>query len=112
MPIISFKCSEAGCNEYARYEYDSRKEAEQLQGRYGNGQWKCLRHLDACKILSLINLKTVCNFESQANESLKKCFWDTGSGFCSGPGFRAWAKDFPAGTKIIVTTEVVLPETT
>lgn len=30
-------------------------------------------------------------------------------GFVYGPGFRAFAKDFPAGTVLRVTAEVILP---
>ncbi|AYD83936.1 hypothetical protein SEA_GETALONG_76 [Gordonia phage Getalong] len=36
-------------------------------------------------------------------------FWAR-HGFVTGPGFKAWADDFPAGTTLIVTAEVVLPE--
>jgi hypothetical protein len=33
----------------------------------------------------------------------------TGSGFQHGPGFRAFANDFPVGTRLIVTARLELP---
>jgi hypothetical protein len=43
-----------------------------------------------------------------------KLFWYSpdrrgASGFSYGPGFKAFAKDFPEGTQLIVTTRVITP---
>lgn len=49
------------------------------------------------------------------NEFLDGLYWTAegerpGSGFTYGPGFKAFGRDFPEGTKLIVTAEVVLPD--
>lgn len=36
-------------------------------------------------------------------------FWDKRQGFTYGPGFKAYASDFPPGTKLIVTARIELP---
>lgn len=35
-------------------------------------------------------------------------FWEH-QGLVTGPGFKAWADDFPEGTTLVVTVEAVLP---
>ncbi len=42
------------------------------------------------------------------NETSIGLYWGH-SGFMFGPGFKAWAKDFPVGTRIRVTAEITLP---
>lgn len=46
---------------------------------------------------------------------LKGLFWigegeSSGSGFTFGPGFKAFATDFPEGTQLRITAEVVIPD--
>ncbi|MFK5282653.1 hypothetical protein ACI3PL_24120, partial [Lacticaseibacillus paracasei] len=36
-------------------------------------------------------------------------YWDSGSEFAHGPGFKAWAADFPEGTRLIVTVRIETP---
>lgn len=33
----------------------------------------------------------------------------SGNGFVWGPGFKAYAKDFPEGTRVTITAEVLVP---
>ncbi len=63
-------------------------------------------------MLSIDHLKTV------SEKASKRLFTDRGAdiglywdsmGFVHGPGFRAFAKDFPEGTVIRVTAEIILP---
>jgi hypothetical protein len=35
-------------------------------------------------------------------------YWDR-SGFVYGPGFKAFADDFPEGTQLVVTARIVMP---
>lgn len=48
------------------------------------------------------------------DEFLPGLFWigdgEARSGFTYGPGFRAFATDFPEGTKLLITAEIEIPE--
>ena len=112
---VRAECGEPGCREVAHYEADTRKEQRQLYEKYGNKQWRCIRHSRPLENLSLENPKTVSESAStelfsERGESLG-LYWNK-FGFMSGPGFRAWAKDFPVGTTIRVTAEIILPTPT
>lgn len=99
------KCVTDGCTETARYEYDSR--ADYDQGARRNIQWKCNRHTRPDEVLSAQErIKTV-TYELTELEHGK--YWDGTSGFVYGPGFKAYGKDFPVGTLIRVTAEIILP---
>jgi hypothetical protein len=103
-----FKCGHEGCNEYALYYADDRQHYLELQNRYGGGKWKCTRHPKPDELLSIYS--TVRVKEQTVRKTRRGQFWDH-SGFIFGPGFRAFARDFPVGTKIRVTAEIILPRT-
>ncbi|GAA2346568.1 hypothetical protein [Dactylosporangium salmoneum] len=49
------------------------------------------------------------------DEFLSGLFWlpeggTSGSGFAFGPGFAAHADDFPEGTRLVVSTQIIAPE--
>jgi hypothetical protein len=78
-----------------------------LQNRYGGDRWRCVRHVrDENDVLSpdrlILQSETV-----NRQEPYGRFFGN--SGFFHGPGFKAFAEDFPAGTIIRVTAEVILP---
>lgn len=104
------KCQEKGCGEYARYEFDTRADYSEHYKR--RPEWRCTRHNHPEEVLSPSNLKTVkesTNIE-KINGALKvHNYWDGASGFRYGPGFKAYSEDFPPGTKLIVTAEIILP---
>ena len=107
-PYLSrFQCGhDDGCREFQTYESDTRADQAALYGRYGNGKWRCIRHSQPDSVLGLTNLRRV--YEIASDERPHGVFWGH-SGFVSGPGFRAFAKDFPAGTVLRVTAEVIPP---
>jgi hypothetical protein len=74
---------------------------------YSNGRWFCVRHSKPNEVLSLENRETCAELISE-ERPYGRYFGNFG--FVHGPGFKAFAKDFPAGTKIIVTARLVLPE--
>lgn len=106
--IMRFKCGHPGCEEHGRYEYTGRDEATRLQRSYYPDKWRCVRHTRPDEVLSATNhSRTVemCVFEEPHGK-----FWGIdrpSNGFVHGPGFKAYAEDFPAGTVIRVTVEVV-----
>ncbi|NNU70415.1 hypothetical protein G9X67_34760 [Rhizobium sp. WYCCWR 11152] len=108
--IVRVTCGHPGCNEFARYEADNRKHSIDLYVRYGNGKWKCVRHSQPDEVLSSDNCKTV--DEVKVIKHSQGLYWgkEKGfSGFAHGPGFKAFAKDFPPGTILRVTAEIIAP---
>jgi|SRR5215217_7680675 len=108
--IFRATCGHEGCNEFARYEADNRKHYLDLCVQYGQGRWRCVRHSQPDQVLSAVNLKTV--EELSVIESRGDLYWGkekAWNGFSHGPGFKAFAADFPEGTVLRVTAEVILP---
>lgn len=113
------KCPEPGCPEHARFQYDSQRDARSDEARRSRDRWKCTRHTNPETLLGLTNLERITISEAKPSPRLDdktSLFWTVGehvgSGFVHGPGFKAMASDFPAGTKLIVTAriELALPE--
>ena len=118
--VITIKCSVSGCNECVHYSYDTVRDYKNSFNR----TWTCIRHTNPETILSLTNLKTseellckVLYTSFDPNKVLGK-FWQGSkkrgtdkcdSGFQYGNGYKAYAEDFPEGTVIKITTEVILP---
>lgn len=111
--IVSFKCAEPNCKEYHHISCANRKEVVQTQNSY-SGKWECTRHASPEKLLSTTNQKRYAEAVALPVKGAPGLYWHgegfIRSGFCSGPGFKAFAKDFPEGTKIQVKIRVVLPE--
>lgn len=106
---LKFKCSHPGCAETVRYSFDTRRDLERSweAKNYSGGRWKCARHQRPNEVLGPDNLTT--RFEVVSDQRDYGRFFGQ-QGYVSGPGFKVWAKDLPAGTKLIVTAEIVLPE--
>ena len=105
---VSVVCSESGCTETAFYAASTRAEEARIYENYGGGKWKCLRHTRPDDVLSPVNLtRTV---ELTVEEKPYGRFFDGQNGFVHGAGYKAWANDFPVGTVLRVTAEIILPE--
>lgn len=106
-----FECGHPGCSEFAHYESDTRAEQAGLYEKYANEKWRCIRHSKPDEVLSAVNNCIVTEITSKVDEYEGRNLGMTFgfSGFTSGPGFKAFANDFPAGTTIRVTAEVLLP---
>lgn len=108
--IVRVKCGHEGCDEFARYEAFSRKEAIEIDRKYGQGRYRCVRHSQPEVVLSPTNFIRVDELSVFAEPHGK--YWGhdkASSGFVYGPGFKAFAADFPEGTIIRITAEIVLP---
>lgn len=106
---VRFKCGHEGCQEVANYEVHSNDEARRLYAAEGNGKYRCVRHTRMEEVLSASNSRRTVDLANEQKEN--GCYWGGGSGFTYGPGFKAFAKDFPPGTILRVTAEVILPAT-
>ena len=105
---LRFVCSEEGCTESANYRYSTRRdlmESFELK-HYSNGRWRCIRHARPNEVLSANNPETQAELTVEQKD-YGRFFGNVG--FVSGPGFKAFAEDFPAGAKIVVTATLVLP---
>lgn len=101
-----FNCAADGCNEYSRFADVTRKDQEQTYRNYGNGKWRCVRHSREEEVLSVSNHLRIFEIASEAKSS--GIYWGN-MGFTHGPGFKAFAEDFPVGTVLKVTAEIILP---
>lgn len=107
---LSFDCAHPGCREKVRYSYETKRDLqESFELRvYSGGKWKCSRHSNPERVMSPDNLET--HFEAISDERPHGKYWGQ-SGLMIGPGYYAECKDFPAGTKIIITARIELPKT-
>lgn len=110
--LSRFECGHPGCTEFQTYTSRTRAEQTDLYRRYGNKQWRCVRHTRPDEVL------TPDNPRRETAIVLEEKFTDRGasiglywgnSGFIYGPGFKAFGKDFPAGTILRVTAEIIAP---
>lgn len=103
-------CKFPGCTETSWVEYenlrDERADAER------RGRWRCVRHHNNGEDVLSTERPSLSTVLVNAQESYG-LFWREegeergGSGFISGPGFKVFSKDWPAGTRLRVTVEVV-----
>lgn len=107
----SVKCEEPTCHDYARYEYDNQREYAEAVRR--NRKYRCSRHALGRTVLSPTTLRS--EWISEPSKPLKDYPSDPYRSFGScgvliGPNYYAEGRDFPIGTRIKITVEVLLPE--
>lgn len=102
-------CGHPGCPERATFRYQTKRDMmESFEVKhYSNGRWRCTRHTRPDELLAPNNLEagTVLTVEQR---DFGKTFG--GSGFISGPGFKAFASDLPVGAQIVITATLVMPD--
>jgi len=107
---LRFTCKHPGCTDSTTFRYDTRRErSESWELRtYGGGNgWACVRHSNPERVLSAENPET--RFEVASLQREYGRFFGN-QGLVTGPGFLAYAKDFPEGTKLIITARIEFPE--
>jgi hypothetical protein len=104
---INLQCAEPGCRERSFTEADTLREEREVRARYAKNPYRCYRHDQPDEVLSLTNTETTATLTVEQKSSGR--YWGN-CGIEHGPGFRAIAKDFPPGTKLIVTARIELPE--
>ncbi len=111
-------CSYPGCKETQFYHYDTQREVREGHSAQQQraGTWLCVRHTRPAEVLSEANPTT--SHVLVAVELDYGKFWRAdgqdsgGSGFIFGGGYKAYAADFPAGTRITITATLELPPPT
>lgn len=105
------KCAESGCSEWFYYDYELKRDKIAADKRRNERPWRCVRHSQKDTVLSPLNTKIVTELvcgKSKKYPDLDGLFFGE-SGFVFGKGWKAFANDFPPGTKIVETVEVILP---
>lgn len=117
------QCAYEGCQERANYVFDTRGDQRETMQRIQRDGWYCVRHSRAGEVLSADEpvketVLEIYETDFGHGRSMHQ-FWTElenvaakkgGGGFRYGPGFKAFAKDFPVGTRLVVTARVELPD--
>lgn len=104
---IEVTCQHPGCSERGRYHYDSYRDADKSAA--WRAKWRCIRH--SGRTLSLdVPMLTMRVPSESSPETGERRYW-LRSGYVHGPGFQAFADDFPPGTILEVTARIILPGT-
>lgn len=106
-----------GCTETGYFEYGSQREYAAHQQVLRTRPWRCVRHTAPEEVLGNESpTRTVTLIATPGHGNIADTlFWREenserlGSGFEHGPGFKAYANDFPAGTRLTVTATIVWP---
>ncbi|WP_280393096.1 hypothetical protein [Nocardia wallacei] len=104
---IRFKCAEDGCGEWYYSVAPTRREEAETRSYYAKRPWRCTRHTKPDEVLTPDNPERRTEITVEAKQFGHS--WGY-SGLVSGPGFKAFADDFPPGTRLIVTARIELPE--
>jgi hypothetical protein len=107
---VSRRCADASCGEYGYF----------TDGSDAPATWRCTRHTSPDEVMVLVGQTRISTlvatrlFSDGRSPVSLGLFWipegaTTGSGFTHGPGFKAYANDFPEGTRIVVTAQVLAP---
>lgn len=115
---IGLACAEMGCPERSFTVAETREEERAIRVRYAKTPWRCTRHTAPDQVLTPTNrerehvLEAMFGDGPYINDTL---FWGlpggrATNGFVFGPGFKAFAKDFPPGTRLVVTARIELPD--
>ncbi len=120
--LLRRPCKHDGCPEVSHMEFDTLLERANYYKTHGL-TWLCIRHAKPNEVLSAGNPVTervltasVVLDEVRRGElrPLSGLFWvgdgHTGSGLLTGPGFKAFARDFPEGTRLVISARIELPD--
>lgn len=104
-------CSVAGCQEWSFREYDNRR--DYLKGEARDREWKCQRHTGILLLPEFTSGEWISdpNGPSKAYPDIPRTTLFFGhSGLVFAGPMKAYAKDFPVGTRIRITMEAILPQ--
>lgn len=107
---LNVNCTEPGCDYVARYRYNSRRDLLDSWELEHAKKYKCVRHSKGSGALSPTN--RIAEWLSKPSlasvtGSPKKFFGN--SGVIVGDGYYVAADDFPEGTVVKITCEVIIP---
>jgi hypothetical protein len=107
-----YRCAQEGCRESGCMDYSNQREYAEA-AEWGR-KWRCSRHDNPERVLGPDN--TARRHVMVVTQQKYGRYWaeesaERGSmGLLTGPGFKAFADDFPVGTRLVVTAYVETPE--
>lgn len=116
---------ESGCREFALISYGSQRELRETLDQSFYKNYKCTRHRNPERVLGPENTAVQAvliatdhwlpPMREGAEPRYVGRFWypegkTTGSGFNHSEAHKAYADDFPAGTRLVITAYVETPE--
>ena len=101
-------CTEPGCTEAANYRYGTKRDLLESFELKHRATYKCLRHSKGSGVMTTVNTRVEWTSEPSRQEPYGRFFGS--SGLIVGNGYYVHAKDFPAGTRVKITCEVLLPD--
>ena len=101
------RCAHEGCAEIRHWTYETARDLAASHARAN--VYRCVRHTDPESVLSADNPTTEVVMTCKASDRAPGLYWEGRSGLHTGPGFKAWAADFPEGTRLIVTARIETP---
>lgn len=115
-----YPCKETGCREMSSFEFETARERADYER--SSLPWACVRHYKASEVLSAESNERVTVLIAsrvrstyRPEEFLDGLFWlpegseRGGSGFSFGPGYKAFAGDFPEGTRLVIAARIETP---
>lgn len=110
--LYSEKCNHAGCKEYERYMFDTRREYDTyVAAKRTRGPYLCTRHSKPEEVLSLEQPVRTVKYTVVPDKFGEHRFGGHGAGVMQlGGGFdryQVYAADFEPGTQVWVTIEVI-----
>ena len=105
------QCGQEGCREVSITNYELKRDYADAARREKGQPWKCLRHSKPERVLGAHNLEVIAECGRVASD-YGTPMWEGAyrGGWAIGPGFMAWAEDFPIGTRLIITARIALPD--
>lgn len=102
-------CGHPGCTESNTYRYETQRDLASSFERknYYPDKWRCTRHSRPDEVLSARNPSTEAVLVVDEYEYGR---YFGHFGLVTGPGFKAFACDFPPGTRLIVTARIEIPD--
>jgi hypothetical protein len=117
----TIRCAGPGCGETVTYRHGTRADEAASVKSQRESPWKCPRHLWPDQVLGrgrevIAGAMTVIARPDARNWETPRIWeapgWPFRSDSISGPGFRAFASDWPEGTRLEVTARILPPEGT
>lgn len=105
---LNLRCHHEGCKETSFYSYSTQRDYREAVKGGQDRNWMCTRHSDD-RLLTTEKLEASKEMTVTFDEKLQKKFFDGRNGFNHGASWKAFAEDFPIGTKIIESIKVILP---
>lgn len=112
---MNLRCAEPSCRETSFSVSTTRRDQAEAYAYYREHPWRCTRHTRPDEVLSAADpaRESVLEVRERPNLGLRWMLLEDeksgGNGFITGPGFKAFAKDFPPGTRLVVTARIELP---